>query len=191
MAIVPVTLLALSGSLRQASFNTQLAHEARRLAPNGVTVEVATLHGIPLYDGDTEAEQGVPEAVLQLKQRIVSCDGLLLVTPEYNNGIPGVMKNGIDWLSRADMKAVFFERPTAVIGATPGGWGTLCAQSAWLPVLRALATRDYHGSRLQLSHAQQAFRSDGKLQDEKMASLLVSFLQGFADFTRQQIANNR
>ncbi|HPE60783.1 MAG: NAD(P)H-dependent oxidoreductase [Thiothrix sp.] len=181
-----IKILALSGSLRAKSFNTGLAHNAARLAPDGVTVTVATLHGIPLYDGDLEARSGIPEAVLALKQQILACDGLLLVTPEYNNGIPGVMKNGIDWLSRADLKTVFHDRPVAVMGATPGGWGTLSAQTAWLPVLRALGTRAYHGHRLLVSHAQTVLPGDGTLADEGVENLLANLLQGFATFIRQQ-----
>ena len=86
-----------------------------------------TLHGIPLYDGDVEAAEGIPAAVAALKEEIVAADGLLLVTPEYNNGIPGVFKNAIDWLSRpaADIGRVFGGRPVAVIGASPGQFGTM------------------------------------------------------------------
>ena len=86
-------ILALSGSLRAGSFNTALARATRRQAPDDIDVEVATLHGIPLYDGDLEAASGIPEAVQALRAKIVEHDGLLLVTPEYNNGIPGVFKN--------------------------------------------------------------------------------------------------
>lgn len=182
----PVSILALSGSLRKKSYNTQLAQQARRLAPVGVSVEVATLHGIPLYDGDIETEIGIPESVLQLKQRILACDGLLLLTPEYNNSIPGVMKNGIDWLSRTDLKAVFHDRPTGVIGATPGGWGTLSAQTAWLSTLHALGARSYHAQRLMISHAQKTMPEGSINIDQDLESRLTGFLQGFADFIRQK-----
>lgn len=104
-------LLALSGSLRASSLNTALARAAQQYAPQGIQIDVATLHGIALYDGDAETQDGIPHAVLALKEKILAEDGLLLVTPEYNNGVPGVFKNGIDWLSRADMKAVFGGRP--------------------------------------------------------------------------------
>ena len=146
-------LLGISGSLRQGSLNTALLREAVTLMPTGSTLELATLHGIPLYDGDLETREGIPEAVQAMKQRIKACDGVLLATPEYNNGIPGVMKNAIDWLSRpADENPnVFGGRPFAVIGASPGGFGTILAQNAWLPVLRTLGTKPWFGGRLMVS----------------------------------------
>lgn len=93
-------LVALSGSLRAASINTMLLHAAVDAAPPGTNVEVASIQGIPLYDGDVEAASGSPPAVQALKDRIARADGLLLATPEYNSSIPGVFKNAIDWLSR-------------------------------------------------------------------------------------------
>lgn len=95
-----ITVLGLSGSLRSGSYNTALLRAAAGLMPPGATMDIATLHGIPMYDGDVEARDGIPASVQNLKARIAGCDALLLATPEYNNGIPGVMKNGIDWLSR-------------------------------------------------------------------------------------------
>lgn len=119
-------LLGISGSLRKGSFNTALLRAAVDLMPAGSTLELATLHEIPLYNGDLETREGIPDAVQTLKQRIKACDGVLLATPEYNNGIPGVLKNAIDWLSRpADgIPEVFGGRAFAVIGASPGGFGT-------------------------------------------------------------------
>ena len=89
-------ILGISGSLRKGSFNTALLRAAQQVAGEGIELEAATLHGIPLYDGDAEAANGIPEAVSALKERIADSDGVLLVTPEYNNGVPGVFKNAID-----------------------------------------------------------------------------------------------
>ncbi len=177
-------LLALSGSLRAGSFNTALARAAQNHAPQGVQIEVATLHGIPLYDGDLEAKEGIPPAVLALKEKILAADGLLLATPEYNNGIPGVFKNGIDWLSRADMKAVFGGRPVALMGASPGGFGTLSAQNAWLPTLKMLGMQIYSGGGMQLSQAHTAIDDQGQLTDAKALKTLAALLQGFAAFVQ-------
>jgi chromate reductase len=95
------TIVGLSGSPRRGSYNTALLRAAAGLVPAGVTLELRTLHGIPLYDGDAEATGGIPDAVAALKDAIAAADGLLVATPEYNNGMPGVLKNAIDWLSRA------------------------------------------------------------------------------------------
>src|SRR5262245_24276252 len=95
-----ITLVGISGSLRRGSFNTALLRAAAQLMPEGSELKVETIHGIPLYDFDVETADGVPERVKVLKDEIAAADGLLLVTPEYNNSIPGVLKNAIDWLSR-------------------------------------------------------------------------------------------
>lgn len=177
-------ILALSGSLRTASFNTALARAAAELAPAGTTIDVATLRGVPLYDGDDEAQNGIPPAVAALKDQILAADGLLLVTPDYNSGVPGVLKNGIDWLSRTDLKAVFGQRPTGLIGAAAGGFGTLPAQTAWLPILKALGAQVYSGGSLMLPSAHNAFNEQGQLINEKTRQNLIDFLAGFAAFVQ-------
>ena len=180
-----IRLLGVSGSLREASFNTALLRAAAGVLPAGVTLEVATLNGIPLYDGDLEAAHGIPEAVVALRERILACDGLLLASPEYNNGIPGVFKNAVDWLSRGDEAAkTFGDRPVAVIGASPGGFGTILAQAAWLPVLRTLGTRSWQGGRLMVSRAGKAFDGNGALVDDAVREQLRGFLAGFAAFAK-------
>lgn len=177
---VMATLIGLSGSLRSASFNTKLLHAAVASMPDGSTLDPRTLHGIPLYNGDVEAE-GIPASVAALKNAIAAADGLLLVTPEYNNGIPGVFKNAIDWLSRpsADRHRVFGGKPVAVIGASTGGFGTVLAQTAWLPVLRTLGTRIYTGHKLTVSKAKDVFEEDGTIADEAIRDRLAGMLEGF------------
>jgi chromate reductase, NAD(P)H dehydrogenase (quinone) len=175
-------IIGLAGSLRRESFNAMLLRAAAAATPEGHTVEIASLRGIPLYDGDVEAD-GIPDAVRELKDRIASTDGLLLVTPEYNNSMPGVMKNAIDWLTRppADIARVFRGRPVALMGATPGPGGTSLAQAAWLPVLRTLGTAPWFGGRLMVSNAAKAFDADGTLSDEVIRGRLASFMKGFTD----------
>src|SRR5690242_4563901 len=98
--MIMTRLLGISGSLRKASFNSGLLRAAVDLAPEGTTLLAGSIEGIPLYNGDDEREQGIPEAVQVLKRQLAAADGLLLFTPEYNNGMPGVFKNAIDWLTR-------------------------------------------------------------------------------------------
>lgn len=179
-----VKLIGLSGSLRKASLNTALLRAAVGLTPDGVTLAVESIRGIPLYDGDEEAANGIPESVQALKSAIAEADGLLMVTPEYNNAMPGVFKNAIDWLSRpaSDIARVFGNKPVAVIGASPGGFGTILSQNAWLPVLRTLGMILWTDGRLMVSRAAAVFDAGGNLTDEKVREQLRSFITGFAAF---------
>lgn len=173
-------LIAVSGSLRKASFNTRLAKLIATVAPKEVEVDVATLHGIPLYNGDDEADSGVPEVVESLRGRIKAADGLILVTPEYNAAMPGVFKNALDWLTRpgAEMKPTF-GRPTALAGASPGGWGTAFSQAGSLINLRQMGCLLFP-DHLRISKAAERF--DGENADDKLREQVADWLGGFADF---------
>jgi chromate reductase len=185
-AAPPVRIIGLSGSLRAGSYNAQLLRAAVRLAPSGMELVSGTIRGIPLYDGDVEAAEGVPPLVAALKDEIAAADGLLLVTPEYNNSIPGVFKNAVDWLTRpaSDIPRVFGGKPVGLIGASPGGFGTILSQNAWLPVLRTLGTDPYFGGRLMVSRAHKAFEEGDKFADSAMEEMLKGYLEGFAEFVR-------
>ncbi len=181
-------ILGISGSLRAGSFNTALLRAAEKAAGESIEFETATLHGIPLYDGDVESANGIPDAAAALKKRIAGSDGVLLVTPEYNNGIPGVFKNAIDWLSRpaGDIPRVFGDRPFALVGASPGGFGTILSQAHWLPVLKTLGVDLWAGGRLYVSRAGQAFDANGELVDDKVRAQLAEFVRGFAGFAERK-----
>ncbi|PWC41923.1 NADPH-dependent FMN reductase [Azospirillum sp. TSO22-1] len=180
------TLIGLSGSLRQGSLNTALLKAAAAAMPDGATLTIGSIRGIPLYDGDLEAADGIPKPVEELKDAIAAADGLLLVTPEYNNSIPGVFKNAIDWLSRppADIPRVFGGKPVALMGASPGGFGTILSQNAWLPVLRTLGAELWSEGRLLVSRAHTIVGEDGAISDPKIAEQLRSFLRGFTVFAQ-------
>jgi len=178
------TIIGISGSLRQKSLNAALLRAAASLAPAGTTIEIESIRGIPLYDGDLEAASGIPPAAAALKDRIAAADGLLLVTPEYNNSIPGVFKNAIDWLSRPadDIARVFGGKPVGMMGASPGRFGTLSSQSAWLPVLRALGAQPWFGQTLYLGGAHKLFDASGALTDEESQKRIQSYVNGLAAF---------
>ena len=172
-------IMGLSGSLRRLSFNTGLLHAAAELAPEGVTLEPHTIHGVPLYDADLEAD-GTREPVLALRRALEASDGLLLVTPEYNNSIPGVFKNAVDWMASGPGADLFRGKPVAIVGASPGGFGTMLSQNAWLPVLRALGTRPWCEGRMLVSKAGGLFDDTGRLTDAATRERLAGFVAGFA-----------
>ncbi len=180
------SLIGISGSLRQGSFNTALLRAAGDLMPDGATLEIRSIAEIPLYNGDLEQRDGVPAAVTALKEAIAAADGLLIATPEYNNSIPGVLKNTIDWLSRpaSDIPRVFGAKPVALMGASPGPFGTILGQSAWLPVFKTLGAQLWSGERLLVSRAREAIGQDGSLTDEKIRERLRVLLQGFCRFAQ-------
>ena len=178
------TLIGIAGSLRHGSYNAALLRAAAGLAPDGLRIDLASIAGIPLYDGDLEA-QGLPAPVTELKDRVAAADGLLLVTPEYNHSIPGVFKNAIDWLSRPpkDIARVFGNKVVGLMGASPGRFGTVMAQAAWLPVLRTLGTRPFFGRKLYVGEAAKCFDAEGRLTDERIRGELTAYLAELARFS--------
>lgn len=183
---VVVTIIGISGSLRQGSYNTALLRAGAAMMPPDSRLEVRTIGGIPLYDADEEAERGIPAAVTALKEAIAAADGLLFATPEYNNSMPGVAKNAVDWLSRppADAARVFAGKPVAIAGASPGGFGTLLSQNAWLPVWRTLGADLWAGGRMAVSRAGAVFGPDGAIHDGAVNEALRKFLEGFVAYAR-------
>lgn len=175
------TILGLSGSLRKASFNAGLLRAAAEVAPDGVTIAIGSIRDVPLYDADLEAAEGLPASVRRLQEQLAAADGLMLVTPEYNNGIPGVFKNALDWMSRGPGLAMFVGKPVALLGASPGGFGTVLAQAHWLPVLRTLKTALWAEGRMLVARAGSAFDSEGNLTSLETHEQLAGFVKGFAE----------
>jgi len=175
-------IIAISGSLRVRSFNTAMLKAAQQLFPENIVM--GSIEEIPLYNEDVEAEQGIPPAVDTLKNLIADANGLMIATPEYNNSMPGVLKNATDWLTRppSDMARVFHDKPVAVMGATPGGFGTVLAQNSLLPLLRTLKTRPWFEGRLMVSRAHTLVDDEGRISDEEALKRLEHFVSGFISF---------
>jgi NAD(P)H-dependent FMN reductase len=178
-------ILALGGSLREASRNRALLHEAAALAPAGTTLDlslVAVAGSLPLFSQDVFERDGPPPGVAELKAALRAADGLLLATPEYNWGIPGFLKNAIDWASRptTDIPQVFGDLPVALIGAGGAG-GTRVAQSAWLAVFHYLKMRPWSGRALYVDRASERFDEGNRLVDETTREQLRLLVTAFAD----------
>jgi chromate reductase len=173
-------VLAISGSLREASFNTALAQAAAELAPAGVEVELYDGLGlVPPYDEDTDGEDA-PAAVIDLRARIADADALLFVTPEYNGSIPGVLKNAIDWASRPPRgEAAIWGKTAAIAGATTGQYGAVWAQQDLRRVLGIAGARVVEGE-LPVARAHEAFDESGVLVDERIAERLRQHLAALA-----------
>jgi len=178
----PKRIIGIAGSLRSGSYNAALLRAAVALTPESAKLEIASIAGIPLYNGDVEAS-GIPAEVVALKDKIATASGLLLVTPEYNNSVPGVLKNAIDWLSRpaSDISRVFGDKPVAILGASAGRFGTVLSQAAWLPVMRSLNARVWAGPKLAVGSSAKVFDKDGKLIDERVQNELSAFMAGFVE----------
>jgi chromate reductase, NAD(P)H dehydrogenase (quinone) len=181
-----ITLIGLSGSLRRGSYNSAVLRAAASMTPSGSELRIESIAAIPLYNGDDEGARGVPDSVSRVKDAIAAADGLLLVTPEYNNSIPGVAKNAVDWLSRppGDIARVFGGRPVAIAGASPGGFGTILSQNAWLPVFRTLGADLWSGGRLLVSRAGIVIDANGEIVDTATRDNIRKFVEGFVAYVR-------
>ena len=174
-------VLAISGSLRKASYNTALIHAAQKIAPAGMEIELAEISGIPVYNDDVY-QQGFPEAVLRFKAQIVGADALLISTPEYNYSIPGSLKNAIDWASRPPGQP-FSNKPIAIMGATMGIMGTSRAQYHLRQVLTGLNAHVVNKPEVMVSTAQTKFDEQGNLTDEATRGFLLQLLVSLQTWT--------
>jgi len=180
-------ILALAGSLRRNGYNRRLLESAASCAPPGLHTDIYDcLAGVPLFDEDLEAStHGGPDGVRCLRAAIASADGLVIATPEYNQSIPGVLKNTIDWLSRAAPEEVLFGKPTAIMGATPGRWGTRLAQAALRQTLTATGAVVMPAPMLFIATADSLFSPEGDLRDAATLTSLRAFMNSFADWLEQ------
>ncbi|MFB7600459.1 NADPH-dependent FMN reductase [Streptomyces sp. NPDC056160] len=167
-------VLALSGSLRRGSLNTALLREAERLVPHLRFDHYDGLGALPHFNEDQE--HPAPLAVTDLRRRVRDADAVLIATPEYNASIPGALKNGLDWLSRpaGDDGPALALKPVAVVGASPGPFGTVRAQLALRQVLHKMNAHVVQQPEFLLFQAHQQFGEDGRLPDGSPAQRLLS-----------------
>ena len=183
-ASAPLEVVGIAGSLRRGSLNRALLRAARELAPPALRITIHDIDDIPLYNADVE-EAGVPAAVEQLRSAIGAADGLLIATPEYNHGVPGVLKNTVDWLSRPPRRSVLGGRPTAILGASPGMTGTARAQSQLRQAFVFTDTPALLQPEVLVSRAREKFDDEGRLTDEGTEQFLQKFLVAFERWIRQ------
>ncbi len=181
--MTPVSVLAFSGSLRKASYNSGLIRAATTVLPEGMTLEVFDLSDIPLYNGDVETA-GTPESVRVFKDRIAAADALLISTPEYNNSIPGVLKNALDWASRPNKESPFIGKPAAIMGAG-GVMGTIRAQMALRQVAASLNLALLNKPEVMVARAWEKFDSEGNLHDEPTFQQIAELLKALGTWTRR------
>lgn len=173
-------VVGFAGSLRRDSYNRALLRAATELAPPALHIVISELDGIPLYNGDIEAV-GVPPGVVQLREAIRQADGLLIATPEYNHGVPGVLKNTIDWLSRPPRNSVLNGKVAAVMGASPGITGTARGQSQLRQSFVFTNTYALLQPEVLVNRAHEKFDANGHLVHEPTRDFLATFLQRFTD----------
>jgi chromate reductase len=170
-----IQVLAISGSLRKASFNTALLRAAQELAPEGMSIQIYTdLASIPPYDDDIRLA-GFPPVVAALRDRVRAADALIFATPEYNRSFPGVLKNAIDWLSRPPAQPLD-GKPAAVMGAGPGAIGTALANYHLRQVLSVLSVHVVPGLEVLVGGAASKFDDQGRLIDEPTREFLAKSL---------------
>lgn len=181
-------VLAIAGSLRRGSHNRRLLTAAAALAPEGLRVRIyGDLASIPFFDEDLErASNGGPDAVRRLRHEVAAADGLLLATPEYEQSIPGVLKNVLDWLSRGAPERPLQGKPIAVTGATTGRWGTRMAQAALRQTLAASGALVLPGPSLFVSHAESVFDAAGGLEEPAPREQLIELLGSFQTWIETQ-----
>lgn len=178
-----VRILGIAGSLRMNSYNRMALEAARELAPPGTEFETAAIGDLPLFDQDLELQ--LPEPVARFKAAVARADAVLFVSPEYNHSIPGVLKNAIDWGTRPSGASAWTGRTAAIMGASPGRFGTVHMQAHLRHVLVNLGMHAVVQPEVFIAQAAQQFDAGGRLADEKTRALVGRLLAALVDLTRR------
>jgi chromate reductase len=177
-----VRVLGVAGSLRRGSLNRALLAAAAKLAPAGLTIDTFDLIDVPVYNGDVEAA-GEPGSVAAMKAAMQAADAVLFVTPEYNHGVPGVMKNAIDWASRPARNAALNGKPVGIIGASPGQTGSARGQSQLRQAFEFTNSYCMPQPEILVFRAHEKFDANGELTDAKTAEFLGRYLEALRAWT--------
>ncbi|WP_256009939.1 NADPH-dependent FMN reductase [Desertivirga xinjiangensis] len=177
-----IKFTGISGSLRKGSFNTMLLKAAQDLLPQAVSMTIASIAELPLYNSDLDLPiaNERPESVRIFRELLHDADAILISSPEYNYSIPGGLKNAIDWASRGS-DSPLLNKPVAIVGATPGLLGTVRMQLAFLPVFQFLNMQPVYKPEVLISQANTKFDEDGTLIDKKAEELLVQKLEALKE----------
>jgi chromate reductase, NAD(P)H dehydrogenase (quinone) len=170
-----VKILGIAGSLRKASYNRGALRAAQQLCPQGAAIEVFELDGIPGFSQDEERQP--PQKVVDLKTRIRAADAILFVTPEYNYGLPGVLKNAIDWASRPYGDSAWNGKPAAIISAALSMGGGVRAQYQLRQAFVFLNVEAVLQPEVAIGNASERFDEQGNLKDETSKKLIGQLLQ--------------
>ena len=178
-----IRVLGISGSLRQASWNTIALKAAQKLAPAGMVIEICEIRDLPFYDGDVEAA-GMPASVAAFRAKVAAADAVLIASPEYNASVSGVLKNAIDWASRPPNQ-VLDAKPVAIFGTSPGATGTIRGQAHLRQILGNLNSYVLVQPVVAIGNSPQRFDAEANITDEATRAFVVSMLVKLMDWTRR------
>jgi chromate reductase, NAD(P)H dehydrogenase (quinone) len=182
----PHHVLVVVGSLRKESFSLKIAHALAKLAPPALKLEVVTPHGISFFNQDLEANP--PADWLAFREKIQKSDAVIFVTPEYNRGIPGVLKNAIDVASRPYGKSSFIGKPTGIVSNSPGPLGGVNAAKSLQNILPGISGTIMGQPETYLNGIGDAFDEKGNLIKESLQKVLQQYIDAFAAFVAKQSA---
>ena len=178
-----ISILGIAGSLRKGSYNHGTLRAAVELVPEGASIEIFDLDGIPGFNQDDE--QNPPEKVAELKRKIREADAILFVTPEYNNSVPGVLKNAIDWASRPYGDNAWNGKPAAIMGASIGGIATARAQYHLRQMMVFLNMFPVNQPEVMIANAAEKFDQEGNLTDEATKKFIRQLLENLVSWTQR------
>ncbi|MGM7682309.1 NADPH-dependent FMN reductase [Cytobacillus sp. Hm23] len=176
-------ILGFAGSFRKESYNRALLQEAIRLSPQQIEINTFDLSDIPMFNEDLEKNED-PSIVTKFKKAIQESDGLLIVTPEYNGAVPGVLKNALDWASRGGKEAPLLKKPIAIMGGTPGRAGTAQAQAQLRQILTSTRSLVMVEPQVLISGVHSLFNEQGELVDERTSQYIERLVHSFENWIK-------